>query len=254
MPPTIPPSEPSAHRYAIYFAPPPDSPLGRAGAHWLGRCAATGQARPQPALPLPAPGALHHLTRDPRRYGWHATLKAPFTLAEGLAPSDLRRAVQALAATRQPFELPPLAPHWLGHFLALVPDPAQQAHPGCAALNALAAACTTELHPLAQPLSDAELARRRQKSTLSPAQDQYLQRWGYPHVLDRYRFHLTLSDSLAPNPEGRGAPAALRQALTQAAQAHFADLPAGRCTHLVVFAEPAPGADFQWFDAVELGR
>ena len=237
-----------AHRYAIYFAPPPDSPLGRAGAHWLGRCAATGQVLPQPELPGQPPGLLPTLTREPRRYGWHATLKAPFTLAEGLGPADLRRAVQALAATLPPFELPPLAVHWLGNFLALVPDPAQQDHPGFAALNALAWACTTTLHPLAQPLSAAELARRRQKSRLSPLQDSLLQRWGYPYVLDAYRFHLTLSDSLT------GASDELRQALTAAAQAHFAQAPAGRCTQLVVFAEPAPGADFEWLDAVELGR
>lgn len=239
---------PPAHRYAIYFAPAPDSPLGQAGAHWLGRCAATGQMLPQPELPGQPPGLLPTLTREPRRYGWHATLKAPFTLAEGLTPASLRRAVHALAATQQPFDLPPLSVQWLGNFLALVPDPGQPNHPGRTALNALAAACTTALHPLTQPLSDAELARRRQKSTLSPAQDSLLQRWGYPYVLDAYRFHLTLSDSLGDAPD------ALRLALATAAQAHFAHIPAGRCTHLVVFAEPAPGADFEWLDALELGR
>ena len=42
---------------------------------------------------------------------------------------------------------------------------------------------------------DAELARRR-AAGLSPAQEVLLQKWGYPYVMDEFRFHLTLSGRL----------------------------------------------------------
>ena len=52
-----------------------------------------------------------------------------------------------------------------------------------------------ELDNLRAPLSDAELKRRR-ASGLTPAQDALLTKWGYPYVMDEFRFHLTLSGKL----------------------------------------------------------
>ena len=39
-------------RYAVYFAPPPDSDWWAFGCRWLGRDALTGRALEQPLLPL----------------------------------------------------------------------------------------------------------------------------------------------------------------------------------------------------------
>lgn len=61
------------------------------------------------------------------------------------------------------------------------------------------------------------------------------------HVLDDWRFHMTLSDSVA------GWPAARVDALKDAAEAHFAQALAQplRCEALCVFVEPSPGAPFE---------
>jgi hypothetical protein len=46
------------------------------------------------------------------------------------------------------------------------------------------------------PPSEVELARRRQ-SRLSPAQEQHLRDWGYPYLMDQFRFHMTLTGRLS---------------------------------------------------------
>ena len=51
--------------------------------------------------------------------------------------------------------------------------------------------------PFARPPGAAELERRR-KAGLSAAQEKMLLRWGYPYVLDEFRFHLTLTGRLQP--------------------------------------------------------
>lgn len=185
-------------RYAIYYAPAP-GPFARAAAAWLGRDPETGHAVPQPPVP-----DLATRTAEPRRYGFHATLKAPFRLAEGVDFPALCAATRALAARLEPVSLPGLRLADLHGFLALVPegDPA--------ALNALAAEVVVALDPLRAPLTQAEIARRHPER-LSPRQRALLDRHGYPFVLDEFVFHLTLSDPL-PDPG----------ALRPAAEAHFA--------------------------------
>ena len=146
---------PLPYRCAVYFVPEVHSDWWQAGSQWLGRCAASGASFAQPEIPGLDPAQWQALTADPRRYGWHATLKAPFTLASGQSLAALRSAMQELASQWPAFDLPSLQVSDQGGFLALRPVS------GLAALNATAAACVQELHPLAQPLSDAELARRR---------------------------------------------------------------------------------------------
>ncbi|MCW5258101.1 DUF1045 domain-containing protein [Verminephrobacter aporrectodeae subsp. tuberculatae] len=239
----LPEASATAHRYAVYFAPRPGSPGWLAGSRWLGRCAATRQAMPQPEIDGVAAADLHRLTAAPRRYGWHATLKAPFALAPGIDRAALHQAVQALARSLRPFDLPPLEVARMDDFLALLPMPVPPAN---AAIDALAAACVTQLQPLAAPLSDADLARRR-RAALTPRQDELLQRWGYPFVLGEFRFHLSLTGSL------RQADRQTQALLQDAARAFFRKLPAQPFDGLALFAEPAPGADFVLLDWLELG-
>lgn len=225
---------PTPYRYALYFAHLPNSPWWQAGSQWLGRCAARGIALEPPAVPGIDPQQLHRLTAAPRRYGWHATLKAPFVLAPGQTEGSLLEAVAALAGRLPAFDLPPLRVNRLGDFLALTPEPG---HPGTAALHHLADTCVRELDAWAAPLPPAELARRRQ-SALSPEEDALLVRWGYPYVFDRFRFHCSLTGSLA------GESDAVVERLHDGARQWFNALPSARCESVAVFAEPAPGADF----------
>lgn len=229
----------AAHRFAVYFAPRAHSPWWVAGSRWLGRCAARGEPLPQPPVPgLSAPDQ-HRLTKAPRRYGWHATLKAPFALAPGADEAQLRAGLRALAAGFEAFTLPPLKVAMLDDFLALVPDGDAQA------IDALAAACVTRLQPLAAALAPAELERRR-AAGLTPEEDALLLRWGYPFVLERFRFHLSLTGSLKD-----AEPAAI-EALKEAAHHRFDALPDCRVDSLSLFVEPRPGADFMLVEQMAL--
>ncbi len=115
--------------------------------------------------PRRGPGRTERLTAAPRRYGWHATLKAPFALAPGVDWLTLHHAVQTLADSLQPFSMPPLQVERIDDFLALVP---LAAHPANAKIQAAAAACVTQPQPLAAPLSEGDPARRR-AAGLTPA-------------------------------------------------------------------------------------
>lgn len=224
-------------RVAIYYAPPVGSDGWEAGSRWLGRCAHSDQTWPQPSIEGIAPDEFARLTAEPRRYGWHATLKAPFRLAEGQDLDQLRAALRTLCAGRAPFELGPLQTRRMDGFLALRPaqDPP--------ALATLAADCVQQLQPLARPLDEDELARRR-RAGLSPEQDALLQAWGYPYVLQQFRFHLSLTGSLAALPQDSVA------RLQQAAATHFAWLPPWRIDRLSLFIEPVPGAPFRLLEQI----
>jgi hypothetical protein len=200
-----------------------------AGNHWLGRDPETAAILSQPGAP-----GIAARTADARIYGFHATLRPPMRLSTGW--TEFLQAAYAMAASLQPFDLPPLQVSDLDGFLALTP-----AEP-CDKLHALADACVaaTDRHRL--PPSDAELARRR-AAKLSDEEAALLQRWGYPWVMQRWRFHMTLTDR-------RGID------LRAAAESHFADalrLPR-RVTGICVFTQPAPGENFLIAERIGLGR
>lgn len=181
-------------RHAIYVAPPRGHPLASFAAAWLGWDPEEGTVPPPPEVPgLPRPRA--ELAETPRRYGFHATLKAPFRLAEGVDAAALDAAAAAVAARCAPFALD-LRLAVLDGFLALVPPSAPPS------LAALEAACVTELAPCAAPSDAAALARRR-ATGLDAAEERNLRRWGYPWVLDRFRFHMTLTGRLEPGDRER---------------------------------------------------
>lgn len=171
---------PDFTRYAIYYCPD-DISFMNAGADWLGRDMATGTNRT-------AVAEKHYILR-PQKYGFHATLKAPFRLANGTSKEMLRTALVTLAGTTSPFELSGVKLSQIGRFFALTPmgDSLE--------LNNLAALCVTQLDQFRAPLTQAELAKRR-RSNLNPTQDDNLVNWGYPHVLDQFRFHMTLTGPL----------------------------------------------------------
>lgn len=183
-------------RFAVYFAPAPDSALWRFGSAWLGRDAAGEGELAPPALPGLDPERWQEITRSPRHYGFHATLKPPFALAAGTDAEDLTRAAAAFAATQRRFSAPPLAVTDLGGFLALCPTVPS------AALNRLAADCVRAFDAFRAPQSAAERDARR-KAGLSPYMEAQLGRWGYPYVMDAFRFHMTLTMRLEAEERAR---------------------------------------------------
>jgi len=174
------------HRYGVYMVP--TGALYQAGAAWLGWDSATGARVTQPDVAgLPYPAAT--LTATPRKYGIHGTVKPPFRVADGTDAEGLGAALGAFCARQPPVLVPSLTLRRLGRFLALVPEAPVPA------LARLAAGAVQDLDAFRAPLSEAELARRR-KSRLSDRQEAMLQRWGYPHVMEEFRFHITLTGSL----------------------------------------------------------
>lgn len=174
-------------RYAIYFAA--SGELAACGDRWLGRAVATDIPLDQPAVPGLTPDRLAALTHHPRLYGFHGTLKPPFALAPGRTADDLEAALAAFAARRATFMAPPLALRAVGRFLALTLSDASPA------MQLLADDCVRDFDAFRAPAGAAELAKRR-AAGLSARQEDLLQAWGYPYVMEEYRFHLTLTERL----------------------------------------------------------
>lgn len=178
-------------RYAVYFAPPADSPLARFGARWLGRDAESGRMIEQPPVEGIDPRRLARITASPRRYGFHATLRAPFEPTAGCGEPELIAALSAAASAVPAFVAPRLVLADLDGFVALVlatPSPE---------MDALHAACLEAMEAVRAAPSAALLARRR-ATGLTARQEDHLQRWGYPYVLSEFRFHMTLTERLEP--------------------------------------------------------
>ncbi len=179
-------------RYAVYYAPRPGAFAQRV-AGWLGWDPGSGADEPGRPIAFDGPAGLprpqSELTMSPRKYGFHGTIKAPFRLADGISREDLSAALAVLAARVAPVEMRGLELRRLGGFLALLPEGDESA------LMALGAEVVMALDPLRAPLSAAEIAKRRPER-LNPRQRELLDAWGYPFVMEEFRFHLTLSDNL----------------------------------------------------------
>lgn len=215
-------------RYAIYFSPERHSPWWQFGAHWLGRDECNGAPLAQPVPSQFNIAELRAITAEPRRYGFHATLKAPFQLRGGRNVADLVAGLQALAATLKPVPLGPMRVATLGHFVALLPVAAPDE------LSALAAQCVTTLDALRAPLAATELARRL-SAQLDAREQELLQLYGYPYVLERFRFHFSLSGPLATTDAQRLMQAALEPVAQLNATAPLL------LDRLCLFVETAPG-------------
>jgi putative phosphonate metabolism protein len=225
------------HRYAVYFAPNRASAWWKLGSEWLGRDARTGALLTQPSISGVTADELRAITHAPRRYGWHATLKAPFSLAPHSDVEALRATLRAECRKVQPFQLPTLRVGKVDDFLALVTEPDAIEIQAQQALLNIAMNCVKALQPFAAPLSTSELERRR-NAGLTPVQVAYLTQWGYPFVLDQFRFHISLTGSLKRTSQLAAA------AMLDAARSRFESIPAAQFEGVTLFSEATAGSDF----------
>lgn len=221
-------------RVAVYYAPRPDDPLWVAGAIWLGRDPASNAAVEQPDLP-----DIAAVTAAPRRYGFHATLKAPMRLHAGRSWEQLLARTAEVAAGIPAFDLPSLRVIDLDGFLALGTTGKS------AALQALADSCVAGVDDFRAALDDEEVARRR-CLRLSPEREAMLLRWGYPDVFEHWVFHMTLTRRLVP---AEGA------VYRPAAEAHFRTAMhlSRRVEDVCLFVQNEPGAPFTVAARLPLG-
>lgn len=190
-------------RYAVYFAPR-NGAFATHAARWLGWDVAIGEAVDQPRVPgLLAD--LHQITFEPRKYGFHGTIRAPFRLATAVDFQRVDETLGQLSAGLAPVECLGLRLEDLDGFLALTPE-------GCeAGLLELGAKVVEATEPMRAPLTPAERAKRRPER-LTPRQCALLDRWGYPGVMEEFRFHLTLTGRLDSD---------LRENVAKVAQDYF---------------------------------
>lgn len=173
-------------RAAIYYTPHPCSQLSRAAAQWLGRdsislCVAG--YRPAQSVTFER---YNQLVAGPFHYGFHATIKPPFQLVDGATLHQVAAKLRQFAQQQQRFTLPALEVTRLHDFFCLrLKNP-------CTKLDELAAATVEAFDGFRQPV-DAEELKKRRAAVLSPRQEYLLQKWGYPYVMDEFRFHLSLT-------------------------------------------------------------
>ena len=120
-----------------------------------------------------------------RRYGFHATLKAPFRLADGRSVHELERRLAGFCERLGPIRLSTKIA-LVDNVFAFVPDTPEPE------LDMLAARVVTEFDAFRSPLSEIDIARR-DVSRLTGRQLANLMNWGYPFVFDQFRFHMTLT-------------------------------------------------------------
>lgn len=221
-------------RTALYWAPSLQDPLWQAGNAWLGRDPELGIFVKQPDI-----AGIFEATEAARLYGLHATLRPPMRLATGW--DDFYEEAERLARRVTPFDLPPLEVTEISGFLAL-----RETAP-CPALHNLADECVRATNPHRLPPSQAEILRRR-ASGLSQEHEHLLAQWGYPYVLQKWFFHITLTRRLTPSEMAYFRPAA---------ETHFAEALAvpRRVTDIAIFtqATQAPPAPFLIAERLNLG-
>lgn len=217
-------------RFAIYYAPDTTSGLWDRASVWLGRDAANGSAIDGAVAGIDRVRLLNR-TQSAGRYGFHATLKPPMALAEGKTAEALKAELAAFAAGAAPVSLGKLQIASLAGFMALIPVEGDQP------VQALAADIVSHFEPFRAPLQPRDHAARL-AAGLSPRQQELLDTFGYPYVMDEFRFHMTLTDRLDGDDASELAEAALAWFAPSLAEPVVLD-------RLVLFVEPERGQPFR---------
>jgi putative phosphonate metabolism protein len=226
-----------APRYAIYYAPEVGSALESFGERWLGKDAGAGR----PQVPGISPARVAEIIEGPRRYGFHGTLKPPFALNPAASPEGILAVAKVLAKSLAPIEIPPLELDVIGQFIAFSPETSS------AAIEALAASCVRAFEGFRAPLAHAEEQGHKSRR-LTVHQEQMLEHWGYPYVMEEFQFHITLTEPI-PDPHER---AIIMSALEKLAAPVLKQKVAVR--ELAVFAQESPDRPMSILARLPFGR
>jgi Protein of unknown function (DUF1045) len=220
-----------SERFAIYFAPPAANALNQRAAEWLGR-------DPSSEVPVEAHGTgvdplhLRGVTRSARRYGFHATVKAPFALAHGTTLAKLEEALEFFTRRLEGVAVGPVELRLLDGFLALVPIHQEER------LTHFVQTVVEAFEPFRAPLSAADREARISRGGLTERHIELLDRFGYHYTAEEFRFHMTLTDRLV---------ATDREDIVAAAEKWFASVVPDQLylDGLSLFHEAEPGAPFR---------
>lgn len=176
-------------RYAIYYTPPRNSLLESAGTHWLGRTAIRYGQIPKEIPEGFLKQEYYQLIESPRWYGFHGTIRAPFELVKNITPDEFIKEVGNICAAHSPFNISGLSISCFGGFLALTPS---SSYPELVKLHS---DLIRKLNSLRPALSRFDLKRHMDKQ-LSERQERLLRRFGYPFILEEFKFHMTLTGKI----------------------------------------------------------
>ncbi len=219
-------------RYAIYHAPDASSDLWRFGSRVIGYDAATGLDAPYDKPPGYSCAEWQALIGDASKYGFHATLKAPFRLAATSTRDELIDAVARLAGRLERVRIGELMIAPIGPYVALVPrEPSS-------ALRTCVQTIVEDLEPFRAALTRAERERRK-PALLSARQLELLDRFGYPYVAEEFRFHMTLAGPLPDSVRG-----AIIEALDETYRA-IAEQSEIWLDRIAIFEQPTPKSRFR---------
>ena len=177
-------------RYAIYYAPPEGDYLSEFTASWFGWNPHRGTKVSYLKL-NDLNFEISAITKNPRRYGFHGTLKAPFFLIRSRTVKELKLAILKLSLSVQKVEIKSMILQNLNGFVVITPAMENKA------IGRLAKKCVEELDLFREPEPIKKMQMRRSKG-LSKSEERLLQKWGYPYVLENFKFHLTMSGKLKP--------------------------------------------------------
>ncbi|WP_027997320.1 DUF1045 domain-containing protein [Sinorhizobium arboris] len=227
-------------RYAICFTPPMGDPLSAAAASWLGRSVYSGEAAELPSIAGLAVSEIAFHTAVPRRFGFHATVMAPFDLNPDLDEAQLLKAMMLFTSGETPFEIERLEVARIGQCWGLMPQiPSQPMH-------LLAARVVQAFDRFRAPLGEDEI-ERADPDRLTAPQFTNLHRWGDPFVMDEYRFHLALTGPVNAD-VSRRMEGPLREVFEPLLTAPLA------IRSLALFVEHEPGAPMRVHSQHPLGR
>ena len=176
------------NRFAIYFIPD-QIELANLGASWLGWDIITGKEVRQIEL---SDFDIKKFTEQPKKYGFHATIKAPFIMKGSKRSTELISAFDEFAEICSPVVLEGLEVKKLGDFLAFRPVGSEEK------LNSLVANVVEHFDRFRAPLTQKEIVKRR-RTKLTTIQEALMKKWGYPFVMSEFQFHITLTGPLYQN-------------------------------------------------------
>ena len=223
-----------SQRFALYYAPSTSNPLWVRAAQWLGRDPA---GDPVTAAETPGVDIAHRLaiSQSARRYGFHATVKAPMALPPDVTAGGVQEGLARFGAKTWPVEIGRLTLAQIDSFLALIP--VQQTH----ALNEAVGDIVAVFDSFRAPLSASDRAKRIASGGLNARQVELLDRYGYPYVMEEFRFHMTLTDRLGAA-DGEPVIAAATQWFAPLIEESFV------LDRICLFHEPKAGAPFMRLD------
>ncbi len=229
----------SSPRYALYYAPEAQSGLWSFGSSVVGYDAISGTDIGVPDFAGPLASNWRELTSEPRKYGFHATLKAPFYLAQSVDEDALQAALNKFASATKSAAIHGLSVASIGPFIALRPVG------DSAALSVLAGEVVRYFEPFRAPLTSAD-REKRLKSPLTERQTDYLDRFGYPYVHEEFRFHMTLSGPLHSDDRD-----VMLDILTQACRGAVSHMPSA-INRIALFRQDDTSSRFRIISSVEL--